>query len=40
MVSQDLSRKGFRLINGVWVSESLLYYLGRLEATEADRPTP
>ncbi len=36
MGSENLSRKGFRPINGVWVSESLLYYLGRIEITRAE----
>ncbi len=29
--SEDLSRKGFRLVNGVWVSDALLFYLTRNE---------
>ena len=34
MGSDDLSRKGFRLIKGVWVSEALLYMLERSESAE------
>jgi hypothetical protein len=29
MGSEDLSKKGFILINGVWVSDSLLFCLSR-----------
>jgi hypothetical protein len=29
MDSEDLSRKGFILINGIWVSDSLLFCLSR-----------
>ena len=37
MASEDLTGKGFRLVNGVWVSEALLYMLERIESAEAKR---
>ncbi len=30
--SQDLSGNGYKLINGVWVSDALLFYLERKES--------
>ncbi len=29
--SQDLSGNGYKLVNGVWVSDALLFYLERKE---------